>query len=182
MGGDGATSDLWGLKRRKEKVEGKKMMEEVGRQVLTNAQPAMQPGLWGGTEVRKALSKRDGEALLRRGQLGDGDPSAARPRMALVAVSPWTHHCWGGTGSVLCAEEGVSPQPTRGTFPPGAQGGVRQLLGVQLEPGQQDSIQECLRQPHHTGGLALQPRFQPHWRGPGNTQPAHRRDRKCLLD
>lgn len=53
------------------------MMEEVGRQVLTNAQPAMQLALWGGPEVRKALSKGDGEALARRGQLGNGDPSAA---------------------------------------------------------------------------------------------------------
>lgn len=84
MGGDGATSDLWGLKRRKEKAGGKKMMEEVGRQVLTNAQPAVQPGLWGGTEVRKALSKGDGEELVRKGQLGDGDPSAAGPRMPVV--------------------------------------------------------------------------------------------------
>lgn len=127
MGGDGATSDLWGLKRRKEKV-GEKMMEEVGRQVLTNAQPAVQPGLWGETEVRKALSKGDGELLMRGGQLGDRDTSAAGPRMPVVA--PWTQHCWGGTRSVLCVEEGVSPPTISGyscwsPFPPGAQGGVR---------------------------------------------------------
>lgn len=162
-------------------------MEEVGRQVLTNAQPAVQPALWGGPEVRKALGKGDGEAPVRRGQLGDGDPSAAGPRMPVVAVSPWTHHCWDGTRSVLCVEEWVSPPSNSGyscwsPFLPGAQGGVRQLLGVQIEAVQQDSIQGCLRQPHPTTGLALQPRFQPRWRGPGNTQPVHGRDRKCLLD
>lgn len=90
------------------------MMEEVGRQVLTNAQPAVQPGLWGGTEVRKALSKGDGEELVRKGQLGDGDPSAAGPRMPVAAVSPWTQHCWGGTKSVLCVEEGLSPPTNSG--------------------------------------------------------------------
>lgn len=87
---------------------GEKIMEEVGRQVLTNAQPAMQPGLWGGTEVRKALSKGDGEVLVRRGQLENGNPSAAGPRMPVIAVSPWTHHCWGGTRSV-CRGGGVTP-------------------------------------------------------------------------
>lgn len=103
MGGDGATSDLWGLKRRKEKVGGK-MMEEVGRQVLTNAEPAVQPGLWGGTEVRKALSEGDGEPLMRGGQLGDRDTSAAGPRMPMdTALLGWDKV------SALCRGGGVTP-------------------------------------------------------------------------
>lgn len=40
---------LLGEKRKRRKK--KKRMEEVGRQVLTNAQPAVQLGFWGGTEV-----------------------------------------------------------------------------------------------------------------------------------
>lgn len=49
--GDGATSDLWGLKRRIEKGEGEEEKDggggKAGSQVLTNAQPDMQPGFWG---------------------------------------------------------------------------------------------------------------------------------------
>lgn len=84
-------------------------MEEVGRQVLTNAQPAMQPGLWGGTEVRKALSKGDGEVLVRRGQLGDGDPSAAGPRMPVVAVSMDTSLLGWHKVSAVCRGGGATP-------------------------------------------------------------------------
>lgn len=86
---------------------GEKMMEEVGRQVLTNAQPAVQPGLWGETEVRKALSKGDGEPLMRGGQGGQGHISCrakdARGCSMDTALLGWDKV------SAVCRGGGVTP-------------------------------------------------------------------------
>lgn len=79
-------------------------MEEVGRQVLTNAQAAMQPGLWGGTEVRKALSKRDGEAA-EEGTAGGWGPISCTAEGVSMDTSLLGWH----RVSAVCRGRGVTP-------------------------------------------------------------------------
>lgn len=94
------------------------MMEEVERQVLTNAQPAVQPASWGGPEVRKALSKGDGEmGKHRRG----GDSWGTGTHQLRGQGCPWLLCLHGHiTAGMAQGQRSVQrrrchPHPTRGT-------------------------------------------------------------------
>lgn len=122
-------------------------MEEVGRQVLTNAQPAVQPGLWGGTEVRKALSKGE------EGTAGGRGPISCRAKDA--------RGCWVSVGASLLGWHKVSA---------GCRGGVQLLvpisprcsgncLGYKRIQGSRTASKDARDNPSTEGGWHSSPGF-----------------------